>query len=81
MKIPTILEDERPIKAIYYNNSEGEHFIANEISGTRIIAYGEPGHMAMIPYFAVIDREGSVNYRIPASMVEVHYLPTVDENG
>ena len=65
-----ILEDKRPIEAIYWNNAEDAQYSTK--GGFEIEAYGEPGMYCCIPFFAV-KHDGVIVARVPAWQVSVHY--------
>ena len=68
----TILEDKRPIKGLT-NERQGCNFAWVGQGGvTRIEAYGEPGHMAMLPWFAVW-HDDHLAGRVSADHVAVVY--------
>ena len=81
MEIDTILDDPRPIEwicqpwedAVAWTTRDGRYKNCDEIH-----AYAEPGHMARIPFFAVV-KGGEIIARAPATMVEVGYVATQDE--
>jgi len=54
----TVLEDMRKIKALHCDLGEETHsFFVGEGGITRIEAYAENGHMALVPWFAVYKGE------------------------
>ncbi len=65
--------DERPIQAIFYNGSE-EGWTADRSGGTEIVAYDENGQGAPVPWIAIL-KNGRIQNRIPAHLVEVYYAP------
>ncbi|WP_419797279.1 MAG: hypothetical protein ACNI26_13220 [Terasakiella sp.] len=71
-QVKTMLEDDRPILAAYF--SEEDYSKVGECGVTKIIAYGENGHMATIPWLAVYIGD-DIARRIPAQMVEIVYDP------
>lgn len=81
MEIPTILDDPRPIEwicqrgegAAAWTTRDGDYKNCDAIQ-----AYPEPGHMARIPFFAVL-KDGAVIARAPATMVEVGYADNQEE--
>ena len=72
----TILEDDRKIEALYYNDAADTQFIAGD--GLEITAYAEPADGCFLTYFAVKE-DGEIISRIPAPMVEVCYEPLTDQ--
>ncbi len=74
--ICTIMKDEREIDSLW----DGEWFVQVGIPNiTRIRAYGEPGHMAMLPWFAVYNGD-EILMRVPAHKVGVTYKVIPDES-
>lgn len=74
---PTIEDDKREILAIWYPGENAGGYTTNSKVGPtyhcdKIVAYGENGHMASIPFFAVF-RNGGIYVRVPANLVEVTY--------
>lgn len=70
MKIPTILEDERPIIAVYWVN--GDQCSVGVMGVTAIKAYGECGSEALMPWLAVFHGE-EISSRFSAQEVEIVY--------
>ncbi len=70
--IEKLLEDERPIKAVYYNDGEGGCHVVGQFDCTKIEAYNEEGLRSMMPYIAVW-HEDKIKHRIPAYMVQISY--------
>lgn len=73
MTLSTILEDEREIERLSFGTGPADVSIVVGLAGvTKIVAYGEPGQGAYVPYFAVYIGE-HLNDRVPAHMVVVSY--------
>jgi hypothetical protein len=77
MKLPKrhteLSRDDRRISAVYYDDASGSCF---EVGGSRcakIEAYDESGHMACIPWIAIIDADDFIVCRIPADKVSIFY--------
>ena len=73
MKTTTMLEDERPIKGIYYNDAVGTCYEVGVFGCTKIEIYGEPGDYCYKPWIAVYKGD-ELTTRIPAGMAQVVYL-------
>ena len=72
MNTPTILEDDREIQAIWTSEQCGWDIVHTGVSRddcTKIVAYGEPGEHAWIPWFAVYNGDVLV-VRVPAHKCE-----------
>jgi len=69
----TIIEDEREIKALYFDDEEGSQFVVGEFEITKIEAYGEPAEYCLVPWFAVY-RGDQIHQRLPAGRVRVVYV-------
>ena len=73
-EISSILEDPREIRGLT-NEAQGENFAwVGQDGVTRIVAYGEDGHMARVPYFAVYRNGDQPCSRISAGQVAVYYF-------
>lgn len=75
--IPVIHMDPRPIKAIWFEGENaGGYSIDPRFDGStsKIVAYGENGQMAPVPFYAVYDHAGQIKARVPAQMVTVVYV-------
>lgn len=73
--IQLIQMDQRPILGIYYPGEDGGGWTTTpgySFSCDKIVAYGENGQMAPVPFYAVY-RGGEIIARVPAQMVEVQY--------
>lgn len=70
--VPTILEDRRPIKSIWFEDEAGSCYRVGSAGVTRIEAYGEPGQGAYVPFFAVWKGD-HLAWRVPAHLVSVAY--------
>lgn len=74
--IPLIHMDERPVKSIWYPGEDaGGYSVDARFDGStsKIVAYGENGQCATVPFFAVYDNAGNIKARVPAQMVTVVY--------
>lgn len=67
-----MLQDEREISAVWFLCEDGGGYSVGTVGTTKIAAYGEPGHMASIPFIAVYGGD-ELLVRIPATAVSVHY--------
>lgn len=67
-----MLEDDRTIEGLYFDDEEGSCFVVGHGDVTTIEAYGEPGVYGDIPYFAVFERN-KITHRVPAYKVTVKY--------
>lgn len=79
--IPLIQMDQRPIKSIwYYGEDAGGYSIDPrwDQSTSKIVAYGENGQCAPVPFYAVYDLDGNIKARVPAQMVTVVYADAED---
>lgn len=70
--------DDREILSIWYPGEDaGGWSTSNEVAlqfrADRIVAYGENGQMAPVPFYAVF-QGGEIVSRVPANLVEVHYV-------
>lgn len=75
--IPVIHIDPRPIKAIWFPGEDGGGYSIDprfDDSTSKIVAYGENGQMAPVPFYAVFDQAGQIKARVPAQMVTVVYV-------
>ena len=72
MTTQTILDDKRPIRAIFLHNDSDTQYVVGAYGTTKIEAYGEPCEHWLVPWIAVY-YEGKLAYRLPASMVEIVY--------
>ena len=73
LSIETIMEDERPIESIWWNDDDGTHCEVGRGGITAIQAYGENGHMAVVPWLAVM-KGNEISHRVPAHQVEIVYF-------
>lgn len=74
--IPVIHMDERPIKSIWYPGEDTGGYSTDprfDGSTSRIVAYGENGQCAAVPFYAVYDLCGAIKARVPAQLVTVVY--------
>lgn len=74
--VPVIHMDPRPIQSIWYPGEDAGGYSTDERfdkSTSKIVAYGENGQCAPVPFFAVYDHEGNIKARVPAQMVTVVY--------
>ena len=74
--IKIIHEDQRPILSIWYPGENAGGYSTDprhDKSTSKIVAYGENGQMAMVPFFAVYDMAGNIKARVPAQLVTVIY--------
>lgn len=75
-EIPVIHMDQRPIASIWYDGENaGGYSIDQRFDKTtsKIVAYGENGQCAPVPFYAVYDLDGNIKARVPAQMVTVVY--------
>lgn len=74
--IPMIHLDPRPIKSIWYDGEGNFGYSVDhrhDGSTSKIVAYGENGQCAPVPFYAVYDHAGNIKARVPAQMVTVIY--------
>jgi len=79
--IPLIHMDPRPIKAIWYDGEDAGGYSTDKRmdgSTSKIVAYGENGQMAPVPFYAVYDHDGNIKARVPAQIVTVIYAEAAD---
>ncbi len=67
-----VLDDSRPIVEISMPGVDGDFWTVGKGGVTAIVAYGETGQMAYVPWFAVYKGE-HLMMRIDASHVLVYY--------
>lgn len=72
-RIPTIVQDDRPIKALYFNDAEDNFLQLGTGTVKEFRPYEENGEMAPVTWIAVIDFNDKIARRIPARMVEIEY--------
>lgn len=72
-KVPSMLDDKREIDQVYFFGAEAGYFAVGRNGTEKIVVYGEPGHMALIPWIAVY-KEGQIVYRFPAEQVQICYV-------
>ena len=70
-KIPTILEDNRKIKSIIFQDNT--QYTIGSMGVTEIKAYGEPSEFCLVAWVAVFKGKGRITNRIPAYQVMVSY--------
>jgi len=70
-KVPTIVEDERPITSVFCGPS-GNNFTVGTENITAIIAYNECGEYAHVPWVAIYRGE-EIAYRYPAHQLAIGY--------
>lgn len=68
-----MLEDKRPVEAVYFNDEEGGHYKVGTFGCTKIEVYGDGGLYRPLPWVAVYKR-GVIIARIPAHMVQINYM-------
>ena len=76
--IPIIHMDDRPIRSIWYPGEDGGGYSTDpNFDGctSKIVAYGENGQCAAVPFYAVYDLSGAIKARVPAQLVTVIYEP------
>lgn len=76
--VPLIFDDPRTILSIWYPGEDaGGYSIIPKHDGStsKIVAYGENGHMAAVAFYAVYDHAGNIKARVPAGLVTVIYQP------
>lgn len=74
--IPLIHMDPRPILSIWYPGEDAGGYSTDkrfDASTSTIVAYGENGQCAPVPFYAVYDLAGNIKARVPAQMVTVVY--------
>lgn len=73
--VPLIHMDPRPILSIWYGDDDRGYSTDQRFdrSTSKIVAYGENGQMAVVPFYAVYDLAGNIKARVPAQMVTVVY--------
>lgn len=74
--VPLIHMDPRPIKSIWFDGENaGGYSIDPQLDGStsKIVAYGENGQCAPVPFYAVYDHAGNIKARVPAQIVTVIY--------
>ncbi len=74
--ISVIHMDERPIQSIWYPGEDaGGYSIDARFDGStsKIVAYGENGQCAPVPFYAVYNLAGQIKARVPAQLVTVVY--------
>ena len=71
-KIKTMLEDDRPITQIYWDDEEGSVLSVGDFGVTKIVAYGEPGEFCLVPWLAVYKGK-EISQRIPSRLVRIVY--------
>lgn len=79
--VPLIHMDNRPIQSIWYDGDDAGGYSIDprfDKSTSKIVAYGENGQCATVPFFAVYDHGGAIKARVPAQMVTVVYVDTDD---
>ncbi|MCC0052127.1 MAG: hypothetical protein H6881_09640 [Rhodobiaceae bacterium] len=79
--IPLIAMDLRPIKSIWFDGENAGGYSTDarfDGSTSKIVAYGENGQCAPVPFYAVYDLGGSIKARVPAQMVTVVYADSGD---
>ena len=77
--VPLIHMDPRPIKSIWYDGEDAGGYSTDarfDGSTSKIVAYGENGQCATVPFYAVYDLTGNIKARVPAQMVTVVYDET-----
>lgn len=72
-KVPSMLDDKRDIHEVHFLGADAGFFAVGRNGIEKIVAYGEPGHMALIPWIAVY-KEGQIVYRFPAGQVQICYV-------
>lgn len=72
-RIPTIMQDDRPIQALYFNDAEGSALRLGTGTVKAFRPYEENGEMAPVTWIAVIDFSDKITRRVPARMVEIEY--------
>jgi hypothetical protein len=65
-------DDDRPIKSINAKGDMQAWFRIGVGGCSRIVAYDESGHMANIPWIAVVCGD-EIICRVPADHVSIHY--------
>jgi hypothetical protein len=76
-EIPIIHMDPRPIKSIWYDGENAGGYSIDpkfDSSTSKIVAYGENGQCAAVPFYAVYDLDGQIKARVPAQLVTVIYV-------
>lgn len=70
--IKTIVEDDRPITAIHWDDEDGSVLSVGDFGVTKIVAYGEPAEYCLVPWIAVYKGE-EIAQRIPAKVIRIVY--------
>lgn len=68
----TMLEDKRPIQAVFFNDEDNSSYQIGIFDCTKIEVYAEPGEYCSKPWIAVYRNE-KIYTRIPANMVQIVY--------
>lgn len=74
--IPLIHMDTRPVLSIWFAGEYAGGYSTDskwDTSTGKIVAYGENGQCAPVPFYAVYDHAGNIKARVPAQMVTVVY--------
>jgi hypothetical protein len=72
-----ILGDDRTIKSVHFQRGKG--YTVGENGVTEIVAYGEPGQMAKVPFIAVY-KGSEIATRVPAHIpAKIKYFTEYDE--
>ena len=73
-----LTKDERTIKSVWFlNEGGGGYEVGDRFGTTKITAYAESGHMAMIPWIAIW-KGNEISVRVTAEAVIIHYAPVSD---
>jgi len=74
--IKPIIEDEREILLIHFDDDEGSCFSTGDCGSalgiTKIVAYGEPAEYCLVPWLAIYKGE-EIWQRLPAGRVRIVY--------
>lgn len=68
----TIIEDQREIMELFFDDEEGGCFRVGQNFVTAIKAYGEPAEYCHVPWLAVYRGE-EIWQRLPAGRVRIYY--------
>jgi len=68
----TIIEDQREIGGVYFDDEEGSRFQVGENGVTSIKAYGENAEYCLVPWLAIYRGE-EIWQRLPAGRVRIYY--------
>ena len=73
MKPCRMIDDERKISGVFYNNGEEGWWIGKDKKITKILVYEEAGNGAMVPWIAVYHAD-EIYTRVAAADLHIHYF-------